>query len=135
MTANKETQIDASMPTLGEMLQQARLEAGYTIKGLAEMSGVPISQIAKLEHDQVKKPNMAHLAGLAEPLGLTIYQLYKAAGYQTPETLTALAPELEQALRAMPRHALVKVEQYIEQIAKEHGADSTLDLDEQVAGN
>lgn len=99
--------------TLGELLTQARLEAGYTAKALAHMSGVPASQITKLEHDQVQKPNLGHLAALAGPLNLSVFSLYKAAGYTTPESISVLAPDLEDALRQMPVEVIAKVERYI----------------------
>ncbi len=121
MATNSKKEPKAIAQTLGDLLQHARLEAGYTIKGLAAMSGVPISQIGKLEHDQVQKPNAAHLAALAEPLKLTIYQLYRAAGYQTPACIAGLTPELERALARLPDHALAKVESYVEGLLREHG--------------
>ncbi|HSX65946.1 helix-turn-helix domain-containing protein [Nocardioides sp.] len=116
MTADGNTKTETVAETLGDVLRNARHEAGYTIKGLAQMSGVPGSQIAKLEHDEVQKPNVGHLATLAGPLNLNIYTLYKAAGYRTPDSISGLAPELEEALSRMPRDLLAKVERYIEEL-------------------
>lgn len=118
MAKQNKQQANADAPTVGYVLQQARLEAGYTIKVLAQMAGVQASQIAKLEHDQVQKPNPGHLAALAGPLGLSVYTLYKAAGYPTPAAISSLAPHLEDALRRMPEDTLAKVEHYIEQLTR-----------------
>lgn len=119
MTANSDRQTPEQRETLGELIERARVDAGFTYKQLAERSGVAQSQISKLAHDQVRKANPAHLAALAEPLGLTIYQLYSAAGYGTPATLTHLGAELEEKLRALPPDAVARLEQYIETLTAE----------------
>ena len=121
MTREDQAETNRNQETLGELLRQARLEAGYKFQTLSEMSGVPQSQIAKLEGNQVRRPNPAHLAALAEPLGLTLYQLYAAAGYETPSAIAHLGTELEEKLRQLPPDAAERLERYVDQLAREHG--------------
>lgn len=114
MTYQKRDDKQRDGSTLGDVLWQARMEAGYSIKGLAQMAGVPQSQLYKLENDHVQKPNAAHLAALAEPLGLSLYEVYAAAGIKTPEALANLDQELEDKLRALSPEHLKRLDRYVE---------------------
>lgn len=110
----------AAKQSLGDLIHEARIECGLTFQALAAASGVAQGQISKLEHNQVLKANPAHLAALAEPLGLTIYRLYAAAGYKTPVDLSHLGAELEEKLSLLPPDAIARLEGYVERLAREH---------------
>lgn len=125
MTREDQTETNSNQETLGELLRQARLEAGYKFQTLSEMSGVPQSQIAKLEGNQVRRPNPAHLAALAEPLGLTLYRLYAAAGYETPSAIAHLGTELEEKLRQLPPEAAERLERYVDQLTADFNQASS----------
>lgn len=102
--------------SLGSLIRDARIEAGLTFRALSEASGVAQGQISKLEQGQVLKVNPAHIAALAEPLGLSLYSLYAAAGYKTPASLTQLGDELEAKIRQLPPDAIARLEHYVESL-------------------
>lgn len=119
MTRDSQTETDESEENLGELLRQARIRAGYKFQDLADVSGVLPSQISKLEGNQVRRPDPALLAALAEPLGLTLYQLYFAAGYKTPSAIAHLGPELERKLRQLPPETTERLERYLDRLSTE----------------
>lgn len=73
---------------------------------LATSAGIALGQLHKLETDQVKgNINVGHIAALAGPLEVPLYQLYQAAGYP-PEQIPLLEPELVTRLMELPPEAL-----------------------------
>ena len=101
---------------LGRLIHEARISHNYTFKTLATLTGVAQSQLSKLEKNQIKKVNPAHLALLAEPLDLTLHELYQAAGFKTPSALAQLSDELEAKIRQLPPDAISRLEQYVESL-------------------
>lgn len=119
--------------SVGAVLKRARAESSLSYGDLSKKTGIARGQLFKLEQDQVKKVNPAHLAILAEPLGVSLYQLYAAAGYATPSALSHLGPELEDRLRQLPPDALKRLDGYIERLADEYG--STLESGQRAQSN
>ncbi|WP_454162993.1 helix-turn-helix domain-containing protein [Gordonia iterans] len=109
--------------TLGTVLRTARQAAGLTFGALSEETGIARGQLHKLENDRVQKVNPAQLTLLAEPLGISIYQLFRAAGYGTPSALAGLGDELEAKLAQLPPEALERLEHFVNELAVEHGLD------------
>lgn len=101
---------------LGSLINKARTGHRYTFKALAALSGVAQSQLSKLEKNQIRKVNPAHLALLAGPLELTLHELYQAAGFETPSALAHLSEELEAKIRQLPPDAIQRLEQYVESL-------------------
>lgn len=99
------TNDDDPVKTLGEVLQRGRSHAGLSVRALSEQAGVSVGQLSKLENDQVKKVNPAHLAAIAGPLELPLARLYAAAGYDLTD-LAPLEPELVQRLMELSPDAL-----------------------------
>lgn len=116
MTSNT-IQTAADNP-LGSLIHDARLNAGFTFRDLSEISGVAQGQISKLEKGQVLKVNPAHIAALAEPLGLSLYSMYAAAGYKTPASLSQLGDDLEEKIRQLPPDAVARLERYVESLLR-----------------
>lgn len=54
--------------SLGQVLEALRVEGGLTLNGLSQTSGIPLTTLHRLFHDQVAKPNPSHLATLARVL-------------------------------------------------------------------
>ncbi len=106
----------AADKSLGSLIHDARIEAELTFRALSAASGVAQGQISKLEKGQVLKVNPAHIAALAEPLGLSLYSMYAAAGYKTPASLSQLSDELEEKIRQLPPDAVVRLERYVESL-------------------
>ncbi|MBF6188910.1 helix-turn-helix domain-containing protein [Nocardia farcinica] len=123
---------------LGSLIRDARIKAGFTFRALSEASGVAQGQISKLEKGQVLKVNPAHIAALAEPLDLSLYDLYAAAGYKTPESISRLAGDLEDKIRQLPPEAITRLERYVEALLNDTAVTaspgSTYDA-EPAAGN
>jgi transcriptional regulator with XRE-family HTH domain len=105
--------------SLGALLQRARIGAGMSYGTLAAATGIARGQLHKLEHDQVQKVNPAQLAVLASPLGLSLYDVYAAAGYQTPSELMGLGADLEDKLRRLPPDALGRLEAYVDRLMRD----------------
>ncbi|MBF6421111.1 helix-turn-helix transcriptional regulator [Nocardia farcinica] len=110
--------------SLGSLIHDARTKAGFTFRALSEISGVAQGQISKIEKDQVLKVNPAHIAALAEPLGLSLYEMYAAAGYKTPESISRLAGDLEDKIRQLPPEAIARLERYVETLLNDTGTAS-----------
>ncbi len=117
MTANSKQR--SNTQTLGGMLKGERISSGLTIAQLSEQAGLAVGQIHKLENDKVKKPNPAHLAALAAALDVTLLRLYDAAGYHTPDQLTALEPELAARLADLPPAALERITQFLDELLRD----------------
>lgn len=119
---------NAPEESLGDLLYRARIDAGISFGQLAKTTGIARSVLHRLENNQIKKADPAKLALLAEPLNLSLGQLYAAAGYSTPMSLSRLGSQLEAKLAELPPEALERLDAYISELAHEHGI--TLDADE-----
>lgn len=117
------SEMPAADRTLGELLKAAREAKGLSFAALVEVTGLSQGQLHKLEKDQVKTINPAHLAVLAEPLGLSLYELYAAAGYQTPSAIAYLSGDLEDKLRQLPPDALQRLEEFIDRLTQDRSQD------------
>lgn len=62
------------MPVL--KLKEIRNEKGYTQQKLAEISGVSLNNIARLETGDLKNPTVSTVTKLAHALGCTIESLF-----------------------------------------------------------
>lgn len=60
--------------TLGETLKQARIEQGWSVRQLAEITGISFMAIYNYERDKTE-PRISHLKWLAEALLLSINEL------------------------------------------------------------
>lgn len=61
----------------GDELQRQRVLQGYSLRDLAEKSGVTQDNIWKIEHGVTKRPHGRTLRRLAEALGIEVAQLLK----------------------------------------------------------
>lgn len=81
--------------TLGQKLEALRRESGLSLGAVSRESGIALTSLHRLFHDQVAKPNPAHLVALARVLGVHERVLLAAAQYPSP------AADLDAALRAV----------------------------------
>mgnify|MGYP001175242092 CR=1 FL=1 len=70
--------------TLGRRLDEARLEAGYSLRDLAKRAEVTTSMMNRLLKDEVDRPSPAILARVTSVLGLSLAQVFKLARYPYP---------------------------------------------------
>ena len=76
---------DASAPpTLGQRLDEARGRAGYNMRKLAEVTGIPMTSIFRLIKDEIAEPSPTSLVRLAEALDLNPSELFALAGLPHP---------------------------------------------------
>lgn len=108
--------------TLGAVLKQARVERGLTIVKLSQEAGIAVGQVHKLENDQVKKVNPAHLVALTGPLRVPMYHLFRLAGYPA-EQVPLLEPELVRKLADLSPQSLNQITMMLNQWLAEHGQD------------
>lgn len=109
----------ASQGTLGELLEAARVRGGMTLHGLSHSTGIPLTSLHRLFHDQVARPSPAHLATLADTLGLSRGVLLGAAGYPAAGAVDGV----EAALRAaypVPDAVIAEMRAAVETVAARH---------------
>jgi len=70
--------------TLGAVLRDIRKRNGWTLREMSVQSGIPISTLSKIEHDQLTL-GYERLIELGRRLGLGIADLFAPAGLATPE--------------------------------------------------
>lgn len=103
--------------TLGQKLEALRQESGLTLQAVSRESGIALTSLHRLFHDQVAKPNPAHLVAIARVLGVYERVLLAAARYPSP------AADLDAALRAaypVPDEVIAQMRQALDQIAAQH---------------
>ncbi|MDQ7903090.1 helix-turn-helix transcriptional regulator [Phytohabitans sp. ZYX-F-186] len=76
--------------TLGQYLESARQEAGYSLRQLAGISGLAMSSVNRLLKDEVEQPSPEHLTALARALELNATDLFLLAGLPIPEQAASL---------------------------------------------
>ena len=76
--------------TLGQHLEAARQQAGYSLRQLANISGVHVSVVNRLLKDIVEQPVPDHLVALARALELNATDLFLLAGLPVPEEAASL---------------------------------------------
>ena len=106
--------------TLGQRLEALRRESGLTLQAVSRDSGIPLTSVHRLFHDQVAKPNPAHLVALARVLDVHERVLLAAARY--PFTG---ADDLDAALRAaypVPDGVIAQMRRALDEIAARHAA-------------
>lgn len=90
--------------TLGGRLEEARRDAGLSLRQLAQATGIPMSSINRLLKDEVERPSPANLVRLAKVLELNPSELF---------TLAALPfPDLDDLLRTgygLPEDAIAEI--------------------------
>lgn len=95
---------DDPRPTLGRRLDEARRNAGYSLRKLAQATGIPMSSINRLLKDEVERPSAANLVRLAQVLNLKPGELFSLAGLPYPD--------LDELLRegyGLPEDAIAEV--------------------------
>ena len=71
--------------TLGQHLEAARQQAGYSLRQLARLSGLHPSAVNRLLKDEVEQPAPDNLIALARALELNETDLFLLAGLPVPQ--------------------------------------------------
>jgi transcriptional regulator with XRE-family HTH domain len=102
--------------SLGQLLETLLDESELTLNALSRESGVPLTSVHRLFHDQVAKPNPAQLGQLARVLKVPVRALMSAARYPVPGGVD----DLDAALRAaysVPDEAIAQMRAALDTIA------------------
>ena len=85
--ARARSQLVASAPrtSIGVRLRQLREDAGLSQRELAELAGVHLSVVFKIEQGTNNNPRVWSLAALAEPLDVTLDELIGRRPRHPPE--------------------------------------------------
>ena len=105
--------------SLGQYLEQAREEAGVSLRQLVVATGIPQTTINRLLKDEVEKPNPEHLTRLADALELNASDLFMVAGLPIPREL----PSIDALLRAeydLPEEAVAEAKRNIAAIVEKY---------------
>lgn len=117
-------QPDDGLAALGERLRVAREALSLSVRDVEALAGVPKSVVARLEQGSPPKPGT--LKALAQVLDLDLAELYRLAGYDVPQTPSALptfTPYLRSKYADLPPAAQAELQRSFTRIAKKHGYD------------
>lgn len=70
---------------LGQRLDEARGRAGFNMRKLAEVTGIPMTSIHRLIKGEIAEPSPTTLVRLAEALDLSPSELFTLAGLPYPD--------------------------------------------------
>jgi transcriptional regulator with XRE-family HTH domain len=107
--------------SLGQYLARARHKQGFSIRQLAQLSGVNRGAIARLEGDEVEQPSADTIVRLGRALELNEADLLMLAGIAVPTQAASLDVMLRQAY-GLPPEGVERVKHTIEALLKEYNA-------------
>ncbi|MGW4475845.1 helix-turn-helix domain-containing protein [Nonomuraea sp. NPDC004354] len=108
-------------PTLGQYLDAARKHARYSLRQLAQESGITLSSLYRLLSDDVDRPSTVNLMRLAQVLDLNPADVFARAGVNAP------SPDLDTLLRSeygLPDQAIAQIHAIIAAHAPQQGEPS-----------
>jgi len=106
--------------TLGQHLEEARQEAGYSLRQLAALSGLAMSSVNRLLKDEVEHPQADHLTALARALELNATDLFLLAGLPVPDQAASLDIMLRKGYGISDKE-LPELRREIEELIASHG--------------
>lgn len=89
----------------GEQLKARRLEKGLTLAELEALSGVDKSHLGRIETGK-RFPSAHILRKLSEPLGFDERELFKMAGYLSPDKTDKRIDKFKRSLRGEIKQAM-----------------------------
>ncbi len=106
---------------LGDMIYKAREARGIATSRLAADLGLHHSVVARIQLGQIKRPNPALLARIAEALELNVGELHALAGYTTTDQLPDLQGWLNTKHRGLPEAATRDLQGHLDYLIDKHG--------------
>jgi transcriptional regulator with XRE-family HTH domain len=94
--------------TLGQELEDARQQAGLSLRDLAQLIELPHSRINRIVKDEVERPSPDTLVRLARTLNLSVARLFTLAGYPYPDLDDLLTTDYR-----LPQAAIAEIHQVI----------------------
>lgn len=114
---------DKNLKKLGKLISDTRTSSGLRLDDLVESTGIPRTQLHRLEQGQLSQVQPARLRSLAGALQLPTSDLFSLAGYVIPEELPTFTPYLRSKYGDLPEAAKSELERSFRTIAKKHGYD------------
>lgn len=97
-------------PRLPDHLKELREQRGWSLRELAEKSGLSNGYISLLENGRVESPSVTVLGKLAKAFAVPLDELLRAAGVETePASTGEVDPQLVSALRRLDSGARAEV--------------------------
>lgn len=106
--------------TLGQHIEEARQQAGYSLRQLAALSGLAMSSVNRLLKDEVEHPQADHLTALARALELNTTDLFLLAGLPVPNQAASLDIMLRKGYGVSDKE-LPELRREIEALIASHG--------------
>ena len=106
----------ASDSSLGTLLEATRAQRGMTLRALKGETGIPLTTLHRLFQDQVARPDLLHVAAIADALGAPRGPLFAAVGLP----VLAGPGDVDATLRAayaVPDHVIVEMRQAVDAVA------------------
>lgn len=112
----------APYQTLGQCLEAASREAGYSVRQLAALSGVPKSSVDRLLRDEVGHPQAEHIIALARALELNAADLFLLAGVPVPDEAASMHIMLRKGY-GVSDEEIPELKREIEELIAKHKPD------------
>lgn len=109
--------------SLAELLARTRKAAGLSLGQIEQATGIPKTNLHKLEQGQIRTPNPTVLPALARVLDIPLADLYAAAGYEQPKTLPTFTPYLRSKYKGLPDEARAELADAFDRITSKYGYD------------
>jgi transcriptional regulator with XRE-family HTH domain len=104
-SVDKRADRPADKPTLGRVLRSLRMRNGWTLKEMSDRTGIPLSTLAKVEHDRLTL-TYDKLLQLSERLKIRMSDLFAEPSETTAQPVTARRSigRLDRAIRVNTRN-------------------------------
>lgn len=106
---------------LGPSIKQARTQQGFSLRRLAERSGVPRTTIERIEQEKLERPRPDILHALGTALDVPVPDLYSLANYPTAQELPSFAPYLRARYQGLSAQSIAELEIFFRTLAEREG--------------
>jgi len=110
---------------LGRILRSKREDLGYSLRRVAELSGVPNNTILHFEQGRIGAPAPDKVARVAASLGLSLADVYAVAGWAIPGDLPHFRPYLRTKYDGLSPEDIDAIERYAARLARKRGVSLT----------
>jgi len=110
---------------LGGILRSRREELGYSLRRVAELSGVPNNSILHIEQGRIGAPAPDKVARVAAALELSLADVYAIAGWAIPDDLPHFRPYLRTKYEGLSAEDIDAIERYASRLARKRGVSLT----------
>lgn len=117
---------------LGMLLRERRRELQLTVRQLSALSGLQLGTISGLESGKILAPQSDTIAALAEPLQMSVTDLFSAIGWLPAGELPSFRPYMRAKYRDLPVEALAELDAYVDDLARRYGLQGPVDGEDEI---